>query len=1591
MEFGFGIMGSSGNGISSEIPVETSSVAMVVPSSPLPFGASVGAATMTSFSMPSSIFGSAPRPIPGLKTTWDHPVARSPQPNEANDPLVAMVNQAWYHNNYLAINIILEGLGDSMYPVYAGATLAKELWNSLNKKYQAEDAGTKKFIVGKMLDYKMVDNKSVVAQAEELTVIFNKCNEEKVGEAFQVAAIIHKLPRSWEDFQADLKLKRTELNLEQLLTRLRIREEGLARRNGGAKANVVEHPSGSSHGGKDKKKMCPKGGVSKFAGKCYNCGITGHRSSDCRKKKPQKGKKKTTEAMCAELDNLDLCAVVTEVNLVGSNPKEWFVDTGATRHIFSNRSMFHDFQETSGNKWLREKRVDPFLSVSVLIEPETSLRYASIIEMAGPGSSFPKSLLSLEIPLDTLYNPIEFSKTLNPSTPSKLTPVSSPIALAVSNPPSIHLTIPAQTSSLSALAAAFVPINTHQDTSKVAPHFLGCSNSDNELESPNWNVNYNSDPDIQPLGNTLHIPSAESEEEWITDRGSEEEENWHLAMNFFSNDADRDLKAPSTFVERALQCGKVRDNGLETTKPGDILKVAVVGDTVFDAHKSPSLDSKDRIEHDAKQLHSSLLLNTYNGEAPSEISSDPHFSSLPRPDLSQEQLESNQIGDPDKQELSLDLSSSLVESDKLEGNIPTEEATQRYNIQYLPLPRVLLSPFAAEFIPLMPNPYAALFNHVEGLGNNISLKDDEFDKFDDGNRVLCNNALEEIRDERDGLILYTHSEGEDKAFNDNSLKPLQIDYSRMFNTPFDLGRDYKGRRIYSPSQIVTRSRAKLLKEGRKKTPIGWEEGTKARNEGLTRLPAFSSIPPPRHDEKRSFSDVIGSSTSIPQPSINSRPITKHKGFPAISFSPAEVKALFAPYEFSHVGRFPKSRPPLPVIKQVLERIGFKHSYTVGVLAPSHVLLTFHNAEDYQRCFSKRLWQIQGYPMHVFKWNPDFHCDEESPIFPIWISLEHLPVHLHDPVALQAIPKIFGKPLMLDAATSSKTRPSVARFCVELDVSGDLPAKFFLDNGGKGLWQPVHYEQVPMFCTDCRKTGHKAGECHQAKNTTPKATQDAPIAAAGRGMHGLFLKLQATQKFLSSWSKSTYGNFFNNVKQAEEACTKAEEEYEGNPNNNTRSSWGEAKAHLIQSCRARWRRQHIHSIRTSQGTQVTTEKEILEAGADYFQDLYSPQPTHNMEHILHHISHTIQAIQNEKLCLLPNPEEIKNAVWDLDSNSCAGPDGFNVTFFRESWDIINEDVTSAVQEFFLGIIPPKAMRTSNIILIPKKEAPASFNDYRPISLTNFSFKIITRILASRLTSVLADIISIEQGGFAPGKDIQDHILLARELIHLLDRKTEGGNLALKLDITKAFDKISWSYIEKCLEHFGFSHRFIRLVMNSIKHSVVSTLINGNPSKSFNPKRGVRQGDPLSPYIFIIAMEGLTRSLNHLHNSGQIRKYNTGRIQTVNHLTFADDVLIFTNGSLPNLKKLRSFLTTFEEATSLHLNHAKSQILSPKPSSNHNKRQANCLGMKVAPLPSLTLVFLSTRGLIEPNTARTCSGKLISSFQAGKCILSPKLAG
>ena len=202
---------------------------------------------------------------------------------------------AWNHSDFLCRNYVLNGLENTLYNVYSSLKMAKELWDSLDKKYKTEDAGLKKFIVGKFLDFKMVDSKTVLSQVQELQVVMHDIHAEgmTLSETFQVAAFIEKLPPSGRDFKNYLKHKRKELSLEDLIVRLRIEEDNrLSEKKVGknlevSKANVVEEGSKPNK----KSKMPSKSGegfnqgLKKFVGKCFNCGKSGHRAKDCRAKK----------------------------------------------------------------------------------------------------------------------------------------------------------------------------------------------------------------------------------------------------------------------------------------------------------------------------------------------------------------------------------------------------------------------------------------------------------------------------------------------------------------------------------------------------------------------------------------------------------------------------------------------------------------------------------------------------------------------------------------------------------------------------------------------------------------------------------------------------------------------------------------------------------------------------------------------------------------------------------------------------------------------------------------------------------------------------------------------------------------------------------------------------------------------------------------------------------------------------------------------------------------------------------------------------------------------------------------------------------
>ena len=175
----------------------------------------------------------------------------------------------------------LNGLDNSLYNVYCIVATSKELWTTLDRKYKTEDAGMKKFIAGKFLDFKMVDTKTVINQVQELQLIIRQLEDEKLtlSESFQVAAAIEKLPPSWKDFKNYLKHKRKEMTMEELVVRLRIEEdnrnsEKKISQNVVAKANVVE----TDKSNKRKRDNQPKKSK-KFKGSCHNCGKKGHKAA----------------------------------------------------------------------------------------------------------------------------------------------------------------------------------------------------------------------------------------------------------------------------------------------------------------------------------------------------------------------------------------------------------------------------------------------------------------------------------------------------------------------------------------------------------------------------------------------------------------------------------------------------------------------------------------------------------------------------------------------------------------------------------------------------------------------------------------------------------------------------------------------------------------------------------------------------------------------------------------------------------------------------------------------------------------------------------------------------------------------------------------------------------------------------------------------------------------------------------------------------------------------------------------------------------------------------------------------------------------
>ncbi|KAL0287479.1 UNVERIFIED_CONTAM: hypothetical protein Sradi_7124100 [Sesamum radiatum] len=189
----------------------------------------------------------------------------------------------------------------------------------------------------------------------------------------------------------------------------------------------------------------------------------------------------------------------------------------------------------------------------------------------------------------------------------------------------------------------------------------------------------------------------------------------------------------------------------------------------------------------------------------------------------------------------------------------------------------------------------------------------------------------------------------------------------------------------------------------------------------------------------------------------------------------------------------------------------------------------------------------------------------------------------------------------------------------------------------------------------------------------------------------------------------------------------------------------------------------------------------------------------------------------------------------------------------------------------------------------------------------------------------EVISLSHSGFVPGRLLSDNVLLAQELIHSLESHRPDANVVFKLDMAKAYDRVSWEFVYQVLQRKGFPQRWIGLVANAISHCWFSVLVNGEHAGFFDSTRGLRQGDPLSPALFVLAADYLSRGLEQLFAAHPTMFYQAPSLIRVSHLAYADDLMIFTTTCRQNMELLRDFLRAYERVSGQLINGSKSSFI------------------------------------------------------------------
>ncbi|KAJ8485323.1 hypothetical protein OPV22_017808 [Ensete ventricosum] len=483
------------------------------------------------------------------------------------------------------------------------------------------------------------------------------------------------------------------------------------------------------------------------------------------------------------------------------------------------------------------------------------------------------------------------------------------------------------------------------------------------------------------------------------------------------------------------------------------------------------------------------------------------------------------------------------------------------------------------------------------------------------------------------------------------------------------------------------------------------------------------------------------------------------------------------------------------------------------------------------------------------------------------------------------------------------------------------------------------------------------------------------------------KLKACKAALKKWNSTTFGNINDRVQLCKKELMAVQSELNLQPldanliykeaaaRNNFMQALKQEECFLKQKSRQHWltlgdsntkffyaaiatRRatNRIKKCKGIDGNLIEDLDEVKNYTKQFFYSLLNQEQQPNSIHV-----GPTRRLDSEALSHLNAPitdDEIVKVVFKSPKHKSPGPDGFPAEFYQIAWAIVGNDVIKACRHFFSSGHILKEMNCTFISLVPKNDGADSLENYRPISLCNFIYKVISKLLADRLQKVMNKVISPNQAAFLKGRSIHHNVLLANDLVKDLHSKTRGKKICFKADLRKAFDSVNRDFIYMMLHNMGFPQHWVKWIQCCLETPKFSILFNGSPIGFFGSKNGIRQGDPLSPYLFTIAMEGLSCMLEEAVSNDKIKVPHYGSVY-ISHITFADDLIIFLRDDPVSVSNLADILNEFGKVSGLKLNHAKSKVYVGACIDNKD-HIAQTLGVAEGnlPVPYLGLPLIST---------------------------------